>query len=415
MPLLASLKHRPFLLLWLGQTISGLGDQVYAIALAWWVLEKTHSAAAMGFTLVASFLPTVVFLLVGGVVADRLPRLAIMLVSDLARGALVGVVAILAFMGTLPFWPIIAVSFGFGVMDAFFGPAYSAVVPELLPAPELASANALKEISARAMAIVGPTLGALLIVIGGTPLAFVLNSASFFLSALSLCGATPLLRGRAQASDANPDDAASPRLGALLAAFGRDLREGWATVWGLTWVWLTIAIAGVANLVATGAVDVALPFYVQRTLHSPLLYGGLTAVSAVGSLLGAVWFGSRKLRRRGWVIYGFFIVAMLALVVIGIAPTPAIILGGMLIFGLSVTSLGLAWVTALQQYIPNEQMGRVTSIDELGSYVGIPLSYGLAGILADRLAPTVMLTWGGALAAGVIALGLFSRSVRRLD
>jgi len=104
-----------------------------------------------------------------------------------------------------------------------------------------------------------------------------------------------------------------------------------------------------------------------------------------------------------------------ALTAIGVAPVPLVILSGMLVFGLSVTTLGLAWVTALQQYIPVEQMGRVSSIDELGSYVGIPLSHGVAGVLTDHFGPTVILTWGGALAAGVIALGLISRSVRTLD
>jgi MFS family permease len=392
MAVLASLKYRAFAFLWTGQTVSRLGDRIYDIALAWWVLEKTHSAIAMGGVLIAAFLPTLVFLLVGGVVADCLPRLGIMLASDLARGVLVAGMALLAFLGYLPLWPIFGISFCFGLLDVFFLPAYSAVVPQLLPATDLPSGNALRVLSDHAMAIAGPAIGAGLIAVGGTPVAFFINAASFFVSALCLLGAIPPVR---RISPMPPMVTAIPNPRGILAQFLRDFREGMATTRSLTWIWLTIAIAAPANVISGGATDVALPFYVQQTLQSPLIYGGLTTASAVGTILAALWYGSRKHRHRGWMIYGFFIGNLLPLSLIGWHPTPPIILGGMLVFGLCATILGLAWMHALQEYVPNEQMGRVTSIDQLGSYIGIPLSYGLAGVLTDRVGPMPMLLWGG--------------------
>src|SRR4051812_28071872 len=127
--MLRALGCRPFALLWSGQTISRLGDSLYQIALAWWVLEKTGSAVIMGTVLICSFMPMLLFLLLGGAVVDRLPRLRVMLVSDLLRGVLVAGVAVLAASGALEVWHIFVASIVFGGVDAFFQPAYSATVP----------------------------------------------------------------------------------------------------------------------------------------------------------------------------------------------------------------------------------------------------------------------------------------------
>jgi MFS family permease len=133
------------------------------------------------------------FVLIGGAVADRLPRLAIMLSSDLIRGVLVIGVALLTFSGSVSLWLIIGMSFCFGLVDAFFLPAYRAVIPQVIPQALLPGANALMVLSGRSMAIAGPSLGAILIVIGGIPIAFALDGLSFFLSAICLVKAIALL------------------------------------------------------------------------------------------------------------------------------------------------------------------------------------------------------------------------------
>src|SRR4029453_18500975 len=160
MQLFRSLTHRPFALLWSGQTISRFGDSLYQVALAWWVLRETGSAAAMGTVFIVSFLPMVLFLLAGGVVVDRLRRVRVMLVSDVARAALVALVAILAARQELSLWHIYAANLAFGLVNAFFQPAYAAVVPQLTPRELLPSANALTDLSAQFAGIAGPILGA---------------------------------------------------------------------------------------------------------------------------------------------------------------------------------------------------------------------------------------------------------------
>src|SRR5919201_1459275 len=141
MNLFRSLRHRPFALLWSGQVISRVGDYLYQIALAWWVLEKTGSAAAMSAVFIFAFAPMLLFLLIGGVTVDRFPRVQVMYLSDLARGFIVCLVALLAWTQQLEIGHVYHASLVLGFVDAFFQPAYTAAVPELIPEADLPSAN----------------------------------------------------------------------------------------------------------------------------------------------------------------------------------------------------------------------------------------------------------------------------------
>jgi MFS family permease len=186
MHFLRSLTHPAFALLWSGQTISRLGDSFYAIALAWWVLEKTGSATAMGLVLVCSTIPMLLLLLLGGVAVDRLPRVRLMLASDLLRGGVVGLIAVLAFQQWLALWQLCVMSALFGVVRAFFYPAYTALIPDLVPTEMLPSANSLRSISLQVAQIIGPGIGAGVVALGGTSLAFALDALSFVISAVCL-------------------------------------------------------------------------------------------------------------------------------------------------------------------------------------------------------------------------------------
>ena len=184
MALFRALTHRSFAFLWVGQTISRVGDHLYQVALAWWVLEKTGSALAMGTVLTFSMVPMLLFVLIGGVAVDRLPRVRLLLISDLGRGIAAAGVAWLALSGRLEIWHIYGASLLFGLADAFFQPAYLALVPELTPVSALTSANSLTSLSSQAGRIMGPALGAALVGLGGTTLAFAGNALSFFAAAL---------------------------------------------------------------------------------------------------------------------------------------------------------------------------------------------------------------------------------------
>jgi hypothetical protein len=142
-----ALRLRSFALLWSGQTISRLGDRFYQVALVWWVLEKTGSAVVMGTVLIFFEVPMLIFVLLGGALVDRWPRLPVMMLSDLLRGLAVGVMAALAYANLLQVWHIYIISLIFGIVDAFFQPAYHASVPEIVPLEHLPSANSLTSLS----------------------------------------------------------------------------------------------------------------------------------------------------------------------------------------------------------------------------------------------------------------------------
>jgi MFS family permease len=404
MNLTRSLQNRLFASLWIGQAVSRLGDSMYRIALAWWVLEKTGSAAAMGTVLVFSTVPMLVFTLVGGVVVDRFPRPVVMLLSDVARGAVVGVVAILAGLGSLQVWQVFLASALFGLVDAYFQPAYTAIVPEINTRDALQSANSLTAMSAELTGIIGPALGAVIVGASGTALAFGLNSMSFFISAASLL---PLLGKSFPRATAE----VGPR------SAWADLRGGIRTVLGMPWLWVTISIAALANMTQAGVIGTSLPILVRDNWRLDVKsLGAIYSAVSVGSVAGALAMGNQaRLRRRGWVGYLAWLLGGVMILSYGLQSNLVVSLAAAAIFGACLACFGLIWINTVQELVPTELMGRVASIDILGSYTLLPVGYALAGWATDRVgAPTVFLV-GGAITAGLAFLGLLHPAIRKMD
>ncbi|HEX4204901.1 MAG TPA: MFS transporter [Ktedonobacteraceae bacterium] len=396
-------SHRPFALLWSGQIISSLGDSLFTIALAWWVLQKTGSATAMGIVLICSTIPMLLFLLFGGVAVDRFPRIRLLLASDILRGSVVVLIAFLAFQQRLALWQIFVMSAIFGVVEAFFYPAYTALVPDLVPAEILPSANSLRSISLQAAQIIGPAVGAGIIALGGTALAFALDGVSFILSAACLLALphVPALR--------NPVE---QEAGVL-----QDIRKGISTVLQSPWLWITLVIASVSTIFLVGPAEAVLPLLVKQRFEAQVgFYALLTSLSALGSIIAALWLGRfKRLRRRGLLTYGAWLIASLMLLTMGLPLSVAVVSLAFFIQGAAFTVLGLAWMNTLQEFVPSNLLGRVASIDVLVSSGLLPIGYGLAGITADQFGAPLVFVLGGAIAASVIALGLLHPAIRVVD
>lgn len=405
MVLFRSLSYRPFALLWAGQTVSRIGDHLYQVALAWWVLEKTGSAAAMGMVLICAYAPMLLFLLIGGVAVDRLPRVQVMLASDLARGAVVTAVAALAFLGWLEIWHVLVASLLFGFVDAFFQPAYTALVPEVARRDDLPSANSLTSISHHVGRVVGPALGAAVVVLGGTAGAFAFDAVSFFVSAACLA---PLLGASAPPA---------PTTNGQTASVLRDVREGIATVLGSPVLGITILVFALINITLGAPYAVALPFLVKQHLNGDVgTLGLLYAVFPIGYIAGGAWLGRMtRIRRRGPTGYVGLIVAGLTFAAFGLPLPLAALALAALINGVALEIAGLIWANTLQEVVPSDRLGRVASIDSLGSYALLPLGYALAGWGADILGAAVVFAIGGVLTVGVAALALVHPAVRALD
>src|SRR5216684_5191200 len=179
-------RSRPFTLLWVGQTVSVLGDAVFNVAIAWEVLLLTGSATAMSLILIAQWAPRIVFLLLGGVIADRMSRRLLMLWADAGCGCIVMVVAWLSWAHLLQFWHLVALAPLFGIVSSFFDPAYQAIMPQLVEADALASANSLNIVSRNIGFLLGPMLGAGCITLLGPASAFAFDGLTFFISAALL-------------------------------------------------------------------------------------------------------------------------------------------------------------------------------------------------------------------------------------
>ena len=402
MRLFESLRHRPFALLWSGQTISRLGDSLYRIALSWWVLEKTGSAAAMATVAFFSLAPMLVFLLIGGVLVDRLPRFRIMLISDTVNTLVVGLVALLAHADRLEVWHIYAASIVFGLAEAFFYPAYSASVPQTVPPESLPSANSLTNLSWQLSGIVGPSLGAIIVATGGTGTAFALDSLSFLIAAACLF---PLRRVHPPAATARP---ASP-----LA----DLREGLATVLAAPFLWVSILVFAFINVTDAGPRNIALPFLIHDHLGLDVGALGLVASAfSLGSVGGAVVLGRmRRIRRRGPLAYGGIALGGLMILCYGLAPSLPFLVGAAFVYGVAFSIAGLIWTNTLQSMVPPEKLGRVSSIDALGSFVLMPAGFALAGWLTDAIGPAQVFLLGGASTVGLALLGFLHPAIRKLD
>jgi len=343
-----ALGSKPFALVWSGQTISALGDGVTLTALAWQVLVLTGSGAAMGAVLVAETVPRVLFLLLGGVVADRFSRRNVLLWSDTIRGVAVGAIAVLGWMGLLALWHLIVLGAIFGLASAFFFPAYQSIPPQLVDADRLPSANALNGMSRQMSQLFGPALGATLVALSDPSAAFAIDALSFGVSAALL------LAVRVPPLPKQTHDGVKP--GGLRGLVG-DIREGLGYVMRSPWLWVTIAIASLGN-VGLAPMQVALPKLIKSVYGQGVWLLGATGTAiAAGSLVTMLLIGqARRLRHRGILAYGGLIASSLAVIVFGLPLAhqyaPAIAIAVSVFFGAGLAIFELIWVSSLQELVP---------------------------------------------------------------
>lgn len=404
-----SLRNRAFAFMWLGQTISALGDGLYRIALLWWVLQADGTGVAIGALALCSTIPMLAFLFIGGVVVDRFPRARVMMISDLTRGIVTGAVALLAFASRLEIWHIYVAAIVFGLADAFFLPAYTAIVPQIVRRSDRSSANALVTISWQLGGVAGSALGAMLVAWGGTSMTFAVESASFFVCAACVLPALRVLRSRA----AKPITAVAGERRSVL----RDLREGLTIVLVDPWLWITILVFAFSQVVDQASSIVALPYLIENDLHAGVgALGLVTTAFFVGSVAGTIWISRRvRLRHRGVLWYLALSVVGVCVVCFGLPIT---------IYGIGITAFvrGFAhsivfmiWLDTLQQRVAQDKLGRVASIDTFGSTAVLPFAFAAMGWLTDHVRVSMIFIVGGAALIAVSLLSILHRGIRAVD
>jgi DHA3 family tetracycline resistance protein-like MFS transporter len=367
----------------------------------------------MGMIMIAQTLPMILFLLLGGVIADRFPRKQVMLLSDASRALAVLAIAILGMAHVLQLWHLVILSLFFGTVRGFFMPAYQSIIPQLVEKDKLASANALTELSYQFYALLGPLVGVGCVALAGTAAAFGFDGLTFLVSALCL------LLLRLPASSQAVASASLAKHG--LRATASELREGLRYVAGSTFLWLTMALAAIASIGGAGALQVALPRMVQDVYGQGVwLLGIIWAAGGVGTLL-AILLAPHLNRwpRRGTIIYLASILTGLALTVFclplprNVVPTVACIAMALITLGMTITEI--LWTTLLQEQVPDDRLGRVSSINQLSAFGFWPLGFALTGIIADRISPVSVFLGAGIVVVILYSLALCLRSIRRVQ
>jgi MFS family permease len=397
------LRGRPFRLFWIGQTTSAYGDQVFIVALALQVLRLGGGARQLGLVNAGYGASLVLFSLVGGLVVDRVGRRSVLVASDLARMLVMGWAGAASLAGSLRIGSMAAAALLYGAADAFFWPAKTALLPTLVGREQLLPANSLASAAIRSSLILGPGLGGVLVATAGPGVAFLFDAATFALSAGCL-----LAIGRTDAPPA-PEEAAVPEAPRRLLD---DLREGVAEVTRHRWLWVTILLFTFIVLLVLGPEEVLLPVFLAREFDAADAYGLVLACAGVGAVGGALLIGVVRPVHRGLWGYGGAILSACALACYGLANGVWQLAVLAMVWGGGLESLQVVWDTSLQELVRPEALGRVSSLDVLGSLALLPVSFALVGAVADRFGARPVFGVAGLGAAALLAVGLLVPEVR---
>lgn len=400
--ILAPFKERNFALLWTGMTVSLIGDGILLVALAWKVYELSNKPSSMAVVGLAMTIPHVGLLLLGGVVSDRFDRRRVMIASDAIRGTAIGVLGVLTVTGHLRLWHVFVLVAVYGAGTAFFGPAFDALVPDIVHDDNLVQANAIEQFARPAAhGLAGPALGGLLIATGGSGIAFLVDSATF------LASMACLLRVRTPAAAVATDE----------VAVLDDVKEGFRFVRANPWLWATLLAATFAYLLFTGPVDVLLPYLVKNDLNAGAgTLGLILAAGGIGAIGAALAVGTFGTPKRGMTfIYLAWTVSTLALVGYGLARNAWHAALVCFVFNALETAGTVVWLTTKQRLVPRALLGRVSSFDWFISTGLVPLSFAIVAPVTAAIGARNTLMLAGGLGAAVTFAFLWVPGVRAAD
>ena len=397
------LRHRNFRFLWLAHSASIIGNGLVITALAIYITQLTGDASDLGIVLAAAALPLVTFTLVGGVLADRLPRQKLMIATDLVRFALHTTLACLIFFGDPQIWQIVVIELLFGVAEAFFRPASTGLMPQTIPEEEIQQATSLMATMSNIAELGGPALATALVLGVSAGAAFALDAATFLLSAAFLTQVGTRTRG------AMPEDVTER------GSFWSEMREGLDEVRSRVWVWATLLAFSVALFCGLAPEFVLGPTIAKEQYGNIAVYGVFAASLGAGTIIGSV-IGLRW-RPRFPMRMAIILAALwpLSAIVFAAGLPLALVIPATIVGGGAVALFDVLWMTALSERIPPDRLSRVSSFDWTMSVGLLPLGYIVAGPLAESIGAVEVMVGGSALASVALTLALLPRETRMLE
>lgn len=395
----ALLRQRDFGLLFWGQAVSTFGDRLVMVAMPFVVLSLPGARLRdVGFVLGATTLTLGLFVLVGGVVADRLPRQRVMLASDVVRGAAQAATAALLITDSATVGRLVALQVVYGAAEAFFRPAVLGLVPQVVGTRDVQPANALLGLSDNVALVAGPAVAGLLVVGVGPGGAIALDAATFLVSGLTLARLT--VRREHETRQAEPFRAA--------------LAGGYAEVRSRSWVRLVLLAFCAYHAFVLPALFVLGPLVAEQSRGGAAAWGVISAGFGVGAMVGSLLALRWRPRRPGVVIGGGLMVSSTQAAIVA-ASLPTLVVAGLeLLTGIAVAVVFTLWDTALQQRIPAQAQSRVSSFDYLASLALMPVGFLLVGPAAEELGTRTTAVLATVISLAVASMVASSPAVRSL-
>ena len=399
MSALAPLRHAPFRFLLLGRTTSMLGNSVAPMALAFAVLDLTGSVRDLGFVVAARSLTNVVFILFGGVLADRLPRKVVMIGSSALAFLTQGTVAILLFTHTATIGLLLVLAALNGMVSAFTFPAMAAIAGQVVPDEIRQQSNALLRMSINVVGIGGAAIGGLLIATVGPAWSIAVDALTFAVAGVFF-------------SFIRVSQVREPAAGRT--SMLHELRVGWREFAARTWLWAVVAGFCVLNVMLAAALGVLGPAVADDTFGRTG-WGLVLSAELAGLALGGLV--ALRVKTRRFLLLGVLGMTPVipVLLALGIAPHVPLLVGVSLLAGIGIEIFGVSWETSMQRHVPADLLARVYSWDMLGSILAIPLGQAVAGPVATAIGTRNALV-GAAIISALAIIGMVAvPAVRNLD
>ena len=390
------LRERNFARYLAAIVVSHLGNGMANVALAFAVLQF-GTPTDLGIVLLSREVPMIVFLLLGGVFADRMPRRTILVTTDLVRGAAQVATAVLLFTGTAHVWNVALVQIAYGVANAFQRPVGIGLVKETVSDAHLQQANALQQLSRSTLSVVSPAFGALLVVLGSPAIAIAIDSVTFFISAALI--ASMRLAGTVRS--------------ATKSIVG-DLRDGWREFISRPWVVAIIASFGLFQLTYFPALLVLGPTVAKEQLGGAAGWGTIIAIEGLGAVAGGLLALRVKVHRP--LVWSELVVVPSGFLLFALAvPLPLFAIAAVgFVVGMGFALGENLYVTAFQRNIPEHALSRISSYDWFGSVALNPIGYALIGPVAAAIGVTETLVIAGILNVLTCFLVVLVPSVRAI-
>ncbi len=396
--MLAPLRYSAFRYLAAGRLVNMLGNGVAPIALAFAVLDLTGSVRDLGLVVGTRSLMTVLFVLFGGVVADRIPRRLVLVGSNVLAALTQAAVATLVLTGTATIPLLLALGAANGIVSALAQPASAAATPQTVPPELIQPANALIRLGINAGMIGGAALGGLLVAAVGPGWGLAVDALTFAIAAVAFTGVR----------------VAAPAATSTRTSIVADLREGWTEFTARTWVWVVVLGFMILNAALAGGVNVLGPAVADDTIGRSA-WGVVLAAETAGMVVGGLI--ALRIRVRRLLLLGVACMFAESFLLLGLAlaPTIVVLLAAGLAVGIAVEQFAVAWDTSIAQHIPADRLARVYSYDMLGSWVAIPLGQVAVGPVAAAIGTRDTLLILATLVVLAVLGMLASRDVRRLQ